>query len=88
MSANVMHDAGASGGEDVPSVYATTHEHATVRVTPKESAPGTRVLANEVPVAVEFDGQPYAVMMLTLPTSKISRSALPCPSGLSPKRMK
>ena len=27
--------------------------------------PGTRTLANEVPVALEFDGSPYAVMMLT-----------------------
>ena len=37
----------------------------TVRITPADSAPGTRTLANEVPVALEFDGSPYAVMMLT-----------------------
>ena len=45
--------------------YATSGEHRTVRITPEGSAPGTRVLANEVPVAMEFDGAPYAVMMLT-----------------------
>jgi FdhD protein len=30
-----------------------------------QSAPGTRMIANEVPIALEFDGSPYAVMMLT-----------------------
>jgi FdhD protein len=65
MSAQVMHDTAVSSGEDVPSVYAVAHQHSAVRVTPTESAAGARVLANEVPVAVEFDGQPYAVMMLT-----------------------
>src|SRR5215831_15426104 len=65
MSARVMQEANASGREEVPSSYAVAHEHSTVRVTPTESAPGARTLANEVPVAVEFDGQPYAVMMLT-----------------------
>jgi FdhD protein len=65
MSAKVMPDAEVSGGEDVPSAYAVAHEHSAVRVTPKESAQGARVLANEVPVAVEFDGEAYAVMMLT-----------------------
>src|SRR5258708_36274107 len=45
--------------------YATSDEHRTVRITPEQSTPGTRALANEVPVALEFDGSPYAVMMLT-----------------------
>src|SRR5438067_12993283 len=51
--------------ESMPVEYATSDEHRTMRITPKQSAPGTRVLANEVPVALEFDGSPYAVMMLT-----------------------
>ncbi len=50
---------------DVPDIYATAHEHPTVRITPAETAPGSRLLANEVPVALEFDGEAYAVMMLT-----------------------
>src|SRR5262245_59071514 len=65
MSARIVQEASASGGEDAPSAYAVSHEHAAVRVTPAESASGARALANEVPVALEFDGQPYAVMMLT-----------------------
>ena len=65
MSARIVQEASASGGEDAPSSYAVAHEHPAMRVTPAESAPGVRVLANEVPVALEFDGQPYAVMMLT-----------------------
>jgi FdhD protein len=44
---------------------AAAHEHATLRITPADHAPSTRMLANEVPVAVEFDGQAYAVMMAT-----------------------
>ena len=36
-----------------------------MRITPDQATPGTRALANEVPVALEFDGSPYAVMMLT-----------------------
>src|ERR1051326_3790501 len=65
MSAKFTDAAAGSGGEDVPSSYATAHEHRAVRITPAESATGARMLANEVPVALEFDGQPYAVMMLT-----------------------
>src|ERR1043165_5444661 len=65
MSAKFTDAATGSGGEDVPSSYATAHEHRAVRITPAESATGARMLANEVPVAMEFDGQPYAVMMLT-----------------------
>src|SRR5260221_2382574 len=45
--------------------YATSDEHRTVRIPPEQSTPGTRALANEVPIALEFDGSPYAVMMLT-----------------------
>ena len=51
--------------ESAPAAYKTAHEHRAVRITPADSAPGTRALANEVPVALEFDGEPYAVMMLT-----------------------
>jgi len=65
MSAKIVQEAAASGSEDMPSSYAVAHEHSVVRVTPTESAAGARVLANESPVAVEFDAQPYAVMMLT-----------------------
>jgi FdhD protein len=45
--------------------YKTAAEHRTIRITPSDCTPGTRTLANEVPVALEFDGAPYAVMMLT-----------------------
>jgi len=60
-----MQDGEAPARDDVPAPYAVAHEHSALRVTPKEAANGARVLANEVPVAVEFDGEPYAVMMLT-----------------------
>src|SRR5215468_8872358 len=50
---------------DQPIEYKISGEHRTVRVAPTESALSTRMLANEVPVAIEFDGEPYAVMMLT-----------------------
>jgi FdhD protein len=43
----------------------SAHDHNMMRVTPAGHAPGTRMLANEVPVAIEFDGEPYAVMMAT-----------------------
>src|SRR5882672_10029109 len=54
---------------DAP-VYETSREYRVVRIAPEQSALdqlalGARVLANEVPVALEFDGEPYAVMMLT-----------------------
>ena len=65
MSARVVDDAEPSGGGDVPSAYAVAHEHRAVRVKPAGSEPAARALANEVPVAVEFDGQAYAVMMGT-----------------------
>ena len=48
-----------------PNEYKPAHAYPTVRITPMDAAPGTRTLANEVPVALEFDGSPYAVMMLT-----------------------
>src|SRR6266850_2493601 len=54
----------ASTSADAP-LYATSDQHRTVRITPDQATPGTRILANEVPVALEFDGAPYAVMMLT-----------------------
>jgi FdhD protein len=40
-------------------------EYRVVRIAPDAAAAATRTLANEVAVAMEFDGQPYAVMMLT-----------------------
>ena len=46
-------------------VYEVSGEYRVVRVAPDQSAEATRLLANEVPVALEFDGEPYAVMMLT-----------------------
>ena len=48
-----------------PEGEAPSHEHRVVRLAPGEAAAASRVLANEVPVAMEFDGTPYAVMMLT-----------------------
>src|SRR6266850_5799501 len=54
----------ASTSADAP-LYETSREYRVVRMAPDQSAPGVRVLANEVPVALEFDGAPYAVMMLT-----------------------
>jgi len=65
MSARKIEDASAASDVAAPIEYATSDEHRTVRITPDQSAPGTRALANEVPVALEFDGEPYAVMMLT-----------------------
>jgi FdhD protein len=50
---------------DAPVEYAASGEYRSVRITPAEAMPGARTLANEVPVALEFDGSPYAVMMLT-----------------------
>ena len=44
---------------------APAHEHRAVHIAPDGSAPGARVLANEVPAAMEFDGTPYAVMMVS-----------------------
>jgi FdhD protein len=46
-------------------VYEVSGEHRVMRVAPDQVALATRPLANEVPVALEFDGQPYAVMMLS-----------------------
>jgi FdhD protein len=40
-------------------------EHAAVRLTRAGADSGVRALANEVPAAIEYDGQPYAVMMVT-----------------------
>jgi FdhD protein len=48
-----------------PEGEAPANEHPFVRIAPDGSAPGARVLANEVPAAIEFDGTPYAVMMLS-----------------------
>src|SRR5215510_6241902 len=55
----------AESSEDQPIEYKISGEHRTVRLAPADSTPSTRMLANEVPVAIEFDGEPYAVMMLT-----------------------
>jgi FdhD protein len=40
-------------------------EYRVVRIAPDRAQNATRTLANEVAIAMEFDGQPYAVMMLT-----------------------
>ena len=65
MSARKRDGVQAEPSPDASNEYKTIAEHRTVRITPADSAPGTRTLANEVPVALEFDGSPYAVMMLT-----------------------
>src|SRR5262245_34056648 len=51
-------------GTDEP-VYEASGEYRVIRVAPDQSEPSTRLLANEVPVGIEFNGQVYAVMMLT-----------------------
>jgi FdhD protein len=65
MSARKIDEAAGEPSLGAPNEYKTTAEHHTVRITPEGCTPGTRTLANEVPVALEFDGSPYAVMMLT-----------------------
>jgi len=55
----------AEPAADKPFAYETSGEHRTVKVAPGDASPSARTLANEVPVAIEFDGEPYAVMMLT-----------------------
>src|SRR5882757_7238527 len=65
MSARKIEEARAVSEVAAPIEYATADEHRTTRITPDQATPGTRTLANEVPVALEFDGSPYAVMMLT-----------------------
>lgn len=65
MSARKIEEAGAASEVAAPIEYAISDEHPTMRITPEQSTLGTRALANEVPVALEFDGSPYAVMMLT-----------------------
>ena len=40
-------------------------DYRVIRIAPDSARAATRMLANEVAVAMEFDGQPYAVMMLT-----------------------
>ena len=45
---------------------AVAHAHPVTRVTrTRESLTASREIANETPVAIEFDGAPYAVMMAT-----------------------
>jgi FdhD protein len=66
MSARRNEDAHAAPAEpDAPVEYAASGEYRTVKITPEQATQGARALANEVPVALEFDGSPYAVMMLT-----------------------
>ena len=62
---------------------APANEHQFVRITPDSSEPGERLLANEVPAAIEFDGTPYAVMMLSPTDLKISLLALRFPNKSS-----
>jgi FdhD protein len=50
---------------DSPEGTAPAHDYKVVRIAPSESAAATRRLANETAIAMEFDGQPYAVMMLS-----------------------
>jgi FdhD protein len=42
-----------------------SHEYRVVKIAPGHAAPALRTLANETAIAIEFDGQPYAVMMLS-----------------------
>jgi FdhD protein len=44
---------------------APAHDHRVVKIARDGRTAAMRMLANEVPVAMEFDGTPYAVMMLT-----------------------
>jgi len=44
---------------------AASHDYRVIKIAPDSAREGTRTLANETPVAMEFDGQPYAVMMLS-----------------------
>src|SRR5512134_3706714 len=46
-------------------VYEVSGEYRVIRMAPDHSEPSTRLIANEVPVAIEFNGEVYAVMMLT-----------------------
>jgi len=46
-------------------LYEVSGEYRVIRIAPDHSEPSTRLLANEVPVAIEFNGEVYAVMMLT-----------------------
>jgi FdhD protein len=46
-------------------VYEVSREYRVMRVAPDDAVLATRRLANEVPVAIEFNGEVYAVMMLT-----------------------
>ena len=52
--------------QDASSNAAVSHVHPVTRIARNgEQTAATRELANETPVAIEFDGSPYAVMMLT-----------------------
>jgi FdhD protein len=46
-------------------LYDVSGEYRAMRVAPDQAALASRQLANEVPVALEFNGEGYAVMMLT-----------------------
>jgi FdhD protein len=48
-----------------PEEIAPSHEYRVVKIAPGQASPALRTLANETAVAIEFDGQPYAVMMLS-----------------------
>jgi FdhD protein len=50
---------------DADEGEAPAHDYRVVRIAPDAAASATRTLANETAVAMEFDGQPYAVMMLS-----------------------
>jgi FdhD protein len=45
--------------------YEASGEYRVMRMAPDKAVLATRLLANEVPVAIEFNGEVYAVMMLT-----------------------
>jgi FdhD protein len=56
---------GVGAPSDPPDDEAASHDYRVVKITPDSARDGTRTLANETPIAMEFDGQPYAVMMLS-----------------------
>jgi len=56
---------GVGPPSDPPGDEAALHDYRVVKITPNSARDGTRTLANETPIAMEFDGQPYAVMMLS-----------------------
>ena len=44
-------------------IYEVSGEYRVIRVAPDHLEPSTRLLANEVPVAIEFNGEVYWVQI-------------------------